>query len=868
MRMTAGLRFTLVTALVAGGALALPPVAADAATTTATLIRTTSTGAWATPSPDPAGITYDAARKRLVISDSEVDEMPLYQGSNVFFASLTGAQTAGNVGWTTLPWSDEAAGISYVNPSLTLVSDDDADKIFFVQTDGNGRPASGTPASFSTRPDNGDPEDVTLDSDTTTNGHVLIIDGANTDVVDYSPGPNGRFDGSVAPGDDVRTVFDVGQYGVLDPEGIKYYPERNSILVLDNGSRAVYELNRQGALMNVVDISAGSPKSAAGITLAPATDGSGRTDAFIVDRGVDNNSDAAENDGRLYEMDLRLPPLSDNTAPRVSAGPDMTVTLPNSASLAGSVTDDGRPNPPAAVTAAWTKVSGPGTVTFAQANSASTTATFSAEGSYVLRLTGNDSSLSASDDVAIAVAAAGTLDVPVRAGTDDAEQKSGSTATVGDDLELTTDGTTVQTVGLRFTGVAVPKGAKITNAYVQFQADEVTTAAANLTVAGQAADNPATFTTVSKDVSNRPRTAASVGWVPAPWTTVAARGVDQRTPNLAPVVQEIVNRSGWVSGNALALVITGTGTRTAESFEGGAARAPVLHLEFGGGTAPTNAAPTVSAGPDRSVVRPNAATLSGSVTDDGRPAGSTATGTWTKQSGAGTVTFASATSPSTTATFSQAGTYVLRLTGTDGQLTSTDDVTVTVTEATPGGGTGTPGVLDLPIRASADDAEEVASSGAVGLTSGDLNLVTDGTRVQTVGLRFTGVTLPAGATITRAYVQFQVDEVSTEAAGLTVAGQAAGNAATFTTAVRDVSSRPRTSATVAWNPVTWPTANARTADQRTPDLSAVLRQIVASPGWASGNAMVLVITGTGTRIAESFDGGTAKAPVLHIEYTV
>src|SRR5678815_4692735 len=75
-----------------------------------------------------------------------------------------------------------------------------------------------------------------------------------------------------------------------------------------------------------------------------------------------------------------------NTAPTVSAGPDQTITLPASASLDGTVADDGLPNPPAAFTTAWSTVSGPGTVTFGNAGAIDTTATFSAAGVYVLRL--------------------------------------------------------------------------------------------------------------------------------------------------------------------------------------------------------------------------------------------------------------------------------------------------------------------------------------------------------------------------------------------------------------------------------------------------------------------------------------------------
>jgi hypothetical protein len=106
------------------------------------------------------------------------------------------------------------------------------------------------------------------------------------------------------------------------------------------------------------------------------------------------------------------PPATQNTPPTVNAGADLTVTLPNSAPLSGSATDDGLPNPPGAVTFAWSQVSGPGTVMFANPNAAATTATFSAAGPYVLRLTANDGSLSASDDVAITVVTPVDVGIP------------------------------------------------------------------------------------------------------------------------------------------------------------------------------------------------------------------------------------------------------------------------------------------------------------------------------------------------------------------------------------------------------------------------------------------------------------------------
>ena len=92
-----------------------------------------------------------------------------------------------------------------------------------------------------------------------------------------------------------------------------------------------------------------------------------------------------------------------NRAPTAAAGDDLTVTLPAPAALSGSFTDDGLPNPPGAPQFAWTKVSGPGPVTFANSGQLLTTANFNAPGTYVLRLTVNDGAFSASDDVAVNV---------------------------------------------------------------------------------------------------------------------------------------------------------------------------------------------------------------------------------------------------------------------------------------------------------------------------------------------------------------------------------------------------------------------------------------------------------------------------------
>jgi hypothetical protein len=104
---------------------------------------------------------------------------------------------------------------------------------------------------------------------------------------------------------------------------------------------------------------------------------------------------------KVYFIKTTLSLNVDNARPalKVNAGLDQTITLTAGANLDGTVSDDGLPNPPGAVTTTWSKVSGPGNVTFSDPASVTTTATFTHEGTYVLRFTANDSELITSVNV-------------------------------------------------------------------------------------------------------------------------------------------------------------------------------------------------------------------------------------------------------------------------------------------------------------------------------------------------------------------------------------------------------------------------------------------------------------------------------------
>ncbi len=98
---------------------------------------------------------------------------------------------------------------------------------------------------------------------------------------------------------------------------------------------------------------------------------------------------------------------------------------------------------------------------------------------------------------------------------------------------------------------------------------------------------------------------------------------------------------------------------------------------------PLNHPPSVEAGADQIITLPASAMLSGAVTDDGFPSGSSVTSTWTKTSGLGEVTFSNPNAIASTASFSLPGTYVLRLTASDTEKSAFDELTVVVNPPLP-----------------------------------------------------------------------------------------------------------------------------------------------------------------------------------------
>src|SRR5438876_1775748 len=203
------------------------------------------------------------------------------------------------------------------------------------------------------------------------------------------------FDGAASSSDDV--VVTVNQAPMVDAGPDQIVPIPSATL---NGSASDDGLpNPPGALTYTWSAVAGPG------TVSFADASATNTTASFSDSGVYTLRLTAD-DGAASSSDDVV--ITVNEAPVVdpgsaNAGPALAIALSDPAPLNGSATDDGFPNPPGALTYGWTAVSGPGTVTFANANAASTTATFSSAGSYTLRLTASDSALSGSADLPLLV---------------------------------------------------------------------------------------------------------------------------------------------------------------------------------------------------------------------------------------------------------------------------------------------------------------------------------------------------------------------------------------------------------------------------------------------------------------------------------
>ncbi len=172
--------------------------------------------------------------------------------------------------------------------------------------------------------------------------------------------------------------------------------------------------------------------------------------------------------------------------------------------------------------------------------------------------------------------------------------------------------------------------------------------------------------------------------------------------------------------------------------------------------------------------------------------------------------------------------------------------------------------LNIPIQSGNDDGEEFPNGG-VTLLSSDIEMVQDGGSTYTPAFRFTNIGLPTDAIINSAHLQFFADEVQVGPSNLTIHAENSGNAAILQSSNGNISSRTVTAAAASWTPAPWNIIGANGPDQLTPDLTSLVEEVIANPGWEEGNAMVFILTGSGTRTTYSYDSNPERAARLIIE---
>ncbi|MCI0537555.1 MAG: lamin tail domain-containing protein [Verrucomicrobiales bacterium] len=370
-----------------------------------------------------------------------------------------------------------------------------------------------------------------------------------------------------------------------------------------------------------------------------------------------------------------------NRAPRVNAGADQLLqaaTFPTVVNLAGTASDDGQPNPPGTLTARWSQVSGPGPAIFANPNQLATTVSFPGIGAYVLQLSANDGELQSSDAVTITIERASSQITLV------------TTGSVWKYWDKGTDlGTTWREPGFSDTTWASGRaqlgygdGDEATT--VQFGPDGNNKYRTTYFRRTFNVNNAASVTALTIKVLRDDGAVAYINGKEVFRSNMPEDNVSFDTFASATVSGEDESSNFYDGAVDPAVLVNGANVLAVEVHQVNLNSSDIsFDLELSGLAQPANQAPVVNAGPDATVMLGSPGSLSGTATDDGLPIppGSLSV-SWSKVTGPGPVTFANANAAVTTATFSEPGPYVLRLTATDGALSAQDDVAVTVTGET------------------------------------------------------------------------------------------------------------------------------------------------------------------------------------------
>ena len=390
----------------------------------------------------------------------------------------------------------------------------------------------------------------------------------------------------------------------------------------------------------------------------------------------------------IADDDTNFAPVVTLVSPTVG-----NVAIPNAATglfLEATATDDGKPLAPGALTTAWTKLSGPGVVTFGNAAALETGARFSAAGLYVLRLTANDGATQSTKDVRVTVAP--TVGASLQFGDVGTGASGGSYAQNGGTFTLTGNGASISSnsadgfyfVRQTMTGTAWEVIARVAG----IGGGSATSSRAGImarTATGSADVEAFIGVTTDSRLSWIRRTTAGTA---ATATNTAGLGA----PRWVRLVRSGSNFSGYHSSDGVNWTLVSTTAITsatdpmlvglATTNAAGATNAVGVFTDVNIALT-NNTGASVDAGANVSGGIGQPRDLNATVSDDAKPAPPGAvTPLWTKLSGPGVATFGDAGATDTSVSFDTAGASVLRLIANDGQVKTFDDTNATVTIST------------------------------------------------------------------------------------------------------------------------------------------------------------------------------------------
>jgi hypothetical protein len=281
-------------------------------------VRKSSTATWPRPSPAPTGLTYNGKSKKLLISDGEVDEGPLWQGRNLFMVARHGHLRAAR---TLVNSMNEAEGISWYGRRKVLFVVGDARTAIF-------RFGRGPDHKIGTGDDTVrrlleterwgslDPEGLTLRAQ---HGRVVMLiwsdagmrSGNVNRIFKVKRGPDDRF----GTKDDVMSRFSTSAppFGYTESEGVLYDRRRKSLFLVSSEECRIFETTLGGEVVRRIGTRAICAPGTATIgfsdlVFAPGTDGSRRR-LYLTDHGKDHDPfQRGDNDGKIYQVKIEARP--------------------------------------------------------------------------------------------------------------------------------------------------------------------------------------------------------------------------------------------------------------------------------------------------------------------------------------------------------------------------------------------------------------------------------------------------------------------------------------------------------------------------------------------------------------------------------